>query len=81
MVHISSVAVFLLVGVLATTTEAFNSIATTSNRRDVFVGRTINIIRSTAASTSFLRSTAQEVSGFARILFGGRHKLLVLSFA
>jgi hypothetical protein len=63
MVRIASVAAVLLVGVLTATTEAFNSIATTSNLRDVVVRSKININRSTAASTSLLRSTVQEVSG------------------
>ena len=64
MVRISSVAVILLVGVLTVTTEAFNSLAPTTNRRDVVVKSrsTINNIeRSSAASSSLLRSTVQEV--------------------
>ena len=64
MVRISSVAVLLLVGVLTVTTEAFNSLAPTTNRRDVVVKSrsTINNIeRSSAASSSLLRSTVQEV--------------------
>lgn len=64
MVRISSVAVILLVGVLTVTTEAFNSLAPATNRHDVVVKSrsTINNIeRSSAASSSLLRSTVQEV--------------------
>jgi hypothetical protein len=89
MVRIPSVAVILLVGVLTVTTEAFNSLAPTTNRHDVVKSRSTinnNIERSSAASSSLLRSTVQEVGtllylttklriAFPFVLLGNRHKI------